>query len=368
MTNALNRITAERLEVPEDFLLGEGSEISATELQVGRGVSIGAGTRITAEHIVLQDGAVIGDGSVIDTKRLSLGFGARLGNELKVGAVQKPAETVDIGDQSVIGDRVVVFVPALIVGDYVTIHRECLINGYKPCLIGHNTWIGEHSVLNSTDSLTIGNNVGIGAYNSIYTHAFNGELLEGCQIANTAPVAIEDNVWLMGAYNVVSPGVTIGERSMVLTSSVVSRSVPSMTTVGGIPARDLTDRLVGFKDITLDQKMKLMRGFVEEFISERYSNASRPRQHGFTVSADFGGEFDVLAIDEYEDETFDSDRVTLAYVRDARGIVPENELVSLFDMSTKTYTKRRTAAEITIISYMNGYRARFVPRDRPRIA
>jgi acetyltransferase-like isoleucine patch superfamily enzyme len=51
----------------------------------------------------------------------------------------------------------------------------------------------------------------------------------------TAPVIIEDNVWI-GMNAVILKGVTIGENSVVAAGSVVTKSVPPNTVVAGNPA------------------------------------------------------------------------------------------------------------------------------------
>ena len=111
-----------------------------------------------------------------------------------------------MGDRFFLGSDSKLLMPTFVTGDYVSLHNHLLANGLRPCFIGHNTWVGQNCVLNSNELFTIGNNVGIGAYTSVYTHGFFGELLEGCQDFRIAPVVIEDDAWLIGAYNVVSPG------------------------------------------------------------------------------------------------------------------------------------------------------------------
>jgi acetyltransferase-like isoleucine patch superfamily enzyme len=116
------------------------------------------------------------------------------------------------------------------------LHNHLLVNGYKPCNLGHNVWIRQNCILNSTDRLTIGNGVGIGTYSCVWTHGFFGELIGGCTIFKIAPVLIEDDVWLIGSFNVISPGITIGKRSVILTGSVVTKDVPPYACVAGNPA------------------------------------------------------------------------------------------------------------------------------------
>lgn len=51
-------------------------------------------------------------------------------------------------------------------------------------------------------------------------------------------VIIEDGVWV-GAGAIILPGVTIGTKSVVGASSVVTKDVPQFTVVGGNPARPI---------------------------------------------------------------------------------------------------------------------------------
>jgi acetyltransferase-like isoleucine patch superfamily enzyme len=52
----------------------------------------------------------------------------------------------------------------------------------------------------------------------------------------TAPVVIEDDVWL-GTNAVVLPGVTVGRGSIVGAGAVVTADVPPFSVVAGVPAR-----------------------------------------------------------------------------------------------------------------------------------
>ena len=53
--------------------------------------------------------------------------------------------------------------------------------------------------------------------------------------SDVSPVVIEDYVWI-GMNSIILKGVTIGKGAVVAAGSVVTKSVPPMTVVGGNPA------------------------------------------------------------------------------------------------------------------------------------
>jgi serine acetyltransferase len=57
-------------------------------------------------------------------------------------------------------------------------------------------------------------------------------------LIKTAPVIIEDDVWL-GTNAVVLPGVRVGRGAVVGAGAVVTRDVPPFTVVAGAPARPI---------------------------------------------------------------------------------------------------------------------------------
>ena len=101
----------------------------------------------------------------------------------------------------------------------------------KNCVIKTRNWSCESYLV------TIGNNCQIANGVTIHTHG-------GAQAARYldssfdvfGKVVIEDWAYI-GAYSQIMPGVTIGEGAMVAAGSVVTKSVPPHTVVGGNPAR-----------------------------------------------------------------------------------------------------------------------------------
>lgn len=122
--------------------------------------------------------------------------------------------------------------------------------------------IGDNVGMSSTrmwihDSLTIGNNVQIGACvllidtdthqidyrlrrnpeNEVFKGMTNEEIWKQ-KLENTksAPIVIEDDVWI-GAHTIVLKGVTIGARSVIGAGSVVTKDIPADCIAAGNPCK-----------------------------------------------------------------------------------------------------------------------------------
>jgi acetyltransferase-like isoleucine patch superfamily enzyme len=352
-------------EISPSASIGTNVRLDVDRLTIGPGAVIGDNSCLRGHDAVIGRDVRIGEGVVIEAEHFSLGRGGRIEDACLLRGLGGLASRIELGDHFFLGSNGKLLMPRVVAGDYVSLHNNLLANGLQPCFIGHNTWVGQNCVLNSNDLLTIGNNVGIGAYSSIYTHGFFGELLEGCEVFSVAPVVIEDDAWLVGAYNVISPGVTVGRRAIVLTSSVVSHDVPPEHCVAGAPARDLTDRIKPFKAVTIEDKLALMRRFVGEYVAERHDQ-HEPTEHGFEVSCADGRMRVVEVRKDLAEVNFGDEVEGVVYVAEN----PQEERfggVTVFDLTRKTYGKLGSDFEAGVIAFMNSYRARFVPADRPRI-
>jgi acetyltransferase-like isoleucine patch superfamily enzyme len=93
------------------------------------------------------------------------------------------------------------------------------------------------TVIGAARSVTIGNAVLCGANVTITDTDWHGIPVEKRgEAGKTAPVLIEDNVWL-GLNVVVLKGVTIGRGSVIGAGSVVTKSIPQGVVAAGQPAR-----------------------------------------------------------------------------------------------------------------------------------
>ncbi len=316
-------------------------------------------SRIQGEDIQVSDTATIEDSCELIAHKIHIGDYVHIERNCRFKSLSGSSDEIIIGDCSFIGHDTNVLVPAINLGDYVTIHNNSLIYGFNPCILGHNCWIGQNSILNSNENLKIGNNVGIGAYSQVWTHVYFGELLEGCQIFSVTPTTIEDDVWLIG-HCIVSPGVTIGRRAIVLGGSVVTSNIAAESICGGVPARDLTDKFPKRKILSSQEKFEMMKKFVEDFIKMKCSNyVVEKLDSGYHLSSK-EYEFKILFMEKVSSDIKANGKDTIVITMHSKGSSLDERL-SLFDLETKTYMKRKTLCERLLIKFLNSYRARFIP-------
>ncbi len=101
------------------------------------------------------------------------------------------------------------------------------------CFVSTRKWPSEPYLI------TVGNHVQITRDVSIFTHGGGNAIRkEHPNFDAFGKVVIEDWAYI-GACSIIMPGVTIGEGALVAAGSVVTKSVPPHTVVGGNPARVL---------------------------------------------------------------------------------------------------------------------------------
>jgi acetyltransferase-like isoleucine patch superfamily enzyme len=132
------------------------------------------------------------------------------------------------------------------IGDHVVIATDCaLFSRESPqagkLSIGDLTQIGDHSIIDVADDVTIGREVALGPNCVIYSHDHDYHNADGAAWKGplmTAPVSIGDGAWI-GSGVTILPGVTIGERAVIAAGAVVTKNVPPGGVWGGIPAKPI---------------------------------------------------------------------------------------------------------------------------------
>jgi len=221
-----------------------------------------------------------------------------------------PARKVVLGDFCFIGRHTRIIVPEFRLGDYSKLHAYSFAHGESPMQIGRNCWIGGNTVLDSIGGLDIDDNVGIGAHSQIWTHIQFGDIVEGCRFYSKKYMYIGKDVWFVG-HCIVSP-VRVGEKSMALVGSVVTRDMLPNHVYAGVPAKDVTDKLgFQFEARSVGQKAAKLQEIIDKFIEEN------PEYNG-----------------------------QLAVIRSPN---ERREGVCCFDVSRRTYTRTYSKAEVAFL-------------------
>lgn len=131
-------------------------------------------------------------------------------------------------------------------GNKVKIATHCVIfsresNHFGRLIIGEGTHIGDNTIIDVCDDISIGKEVAIGPNCVIYTHDHDytkKDLPAWKGGVKTNPVTIEDGVWI-GSGVTILPGVTIGERAVVAAGAVITKSIAGNAVYGGVPAKEI---------------------------------------------------------------------------------------------------------------------------------
>jgi acetyltransferase-like isoleucine patch superfamily enzyme len=125
--------------------------------------------------------------------------------------------------------------------------KNYIYNGNEVFIIGKNTTINMECILDRRGGLQIGSFVSISPRVQIYTagHDINSDSFESVKRG----VVIGDYVWI-GSNSVVLPGVELSDGVVVLPGSVVTKSFPKNSVIGGVPACILSFRNSNFNPET----------------------------------------------------------------------------------------------------------------------
>lgn len=101
--------------------------------------------------------------------------------------------------------------------------------------------IGRFAVISARESISIGDGTGVADMSTVRDHNHLWNDTEGSDRTRwtTGPITIGDAAWL-GSKVTVTSGVSIGNGVVVGAGAVVTRSIPPLTKVGGIPARPIS--------------------------------------------------------------------------------------------------------------------------------
>lgn len=133
---------------------------------------------------------------------------------------------------------------------------------YQTISIGNDVYIGPGAKFSASNSaIIIGNKIMFGPGVTIMGGNHNTSVIGSYMYdvkekrpEDDLPVIIEDDVWV-GVGVTILKGITIGEGSIIAAGAVVTKSVPSYSIVGGIPAKVIKAR---FSQSELASHLKLI--------------------------------------------------------------------------------------------------------------
>jgi acetyltransferase-like isoleucine patch superfamily enzyme len=118
------------------------------------------------------------------------------------------------------------------VGDYCFIGPSSKIWSAKSILIGDNVFISHNVNIMDTNSHEIDANIRLESFKK----SLNDEVDIDYSQISVKEVIIEKNAWI-GFNAIILRGVTIGEGAIVSAGTIVTKSIPPYTLVGGSPCR-----------------------------------------------------------------------------------------------------------------------------------
>lgn len=120
------------------------------------------------------------------------------------------------------------------IGKKTAINRNVEFKSPRGITIGSYTTINSNSIIDGRGELSIGDCVDIATEVNIWTlqHDYN----DPSYTAYGKSVVIEDYVWIASRATIL-PGVTVGRGAVIAAGSIVTKDVPPLTVVAGVPAK-----------------------------------------------------------------------------------------------------------------------------------
>lgn len=129
------------------------------------------------------------------------------------------------------------------VGDDVIFHHDVYILSGRNTTLGNGVFVNRGSTIDDRGPISIGDHTMIAAGAILTTHGhilddFSKPLPFGGR--TMAPITVGSNS-VVGFRSVVMPGVTIGDRVIIASNSVVTKDIPDRWVVGGAPAKKIKE-------------------------------------------------------------------------------------------------------------------------------
>lgn len=255
----------------------------------------------------------------IASEDLKIGLNSFIHPTASIRGINGNCNKVEIGDNCYIGEQVQIICDEFVLGDYCKIQHHTNIHGYKPCIIGHNAWIGQYSIIDCIGGVEIGNNCGIGAHSQLWSHIKYGDQLEGCNFLSEKKLEVGSDVWFVG-HCIISP-IKAADKSMAMVGSVVTKDMAFNEIYAGSPAKSISSKIgFQFKDVSINDKVQNLK---------KHLTISGVNENDICIVED---------ISEFKDDG-----------------------KSYFAVKSREYLKLQTTSEINFMKYLLPEKAKFTP-------
>lgn len=126
-------------------------------------------------------------------------------------------------------------------GEGCRMRENAKILAPEKLVCGRHVWIGEGAILDASGGLEIGDHSTVASYVMVWSHTsvlanLMGDNTPGNRYITRRPTRIGNRCFIAG-HSVIYGGVTLGNATVVLPMTVVTKDVPGNVLVAGSPAR-----------------------------------------------------------------------------------------------------------------------------------
>jgi uncharacterized protein YdaL len=122
--------------------------------------------------------------------------------------------------------------------------------------------------------------------------------------------------------------------------------------------RDITEKLHPYKQLTVEEKYEMMKSFMKEFVTTAKASKLTELRDGWHVEEDHQS-CDIIFLEDANDQLINEESRRIIFTKKNVTIKRYNE-TTIFDLSNKTYTKKRTEIEIRVMKFLLPTKARFL--------
>tara|TARA_B100001250_G_scaffold411564_1_gene440530 strand:- start:470 stop:1531 length:1062 start_codon:yes stop_codon:yes gene_type:complete len=237
----------------------------AENISLGSNISIGKNSFIVGlDKISIGNNVRIGSNSDFRSRQISIGSNTSIGNNMDAIV---PIE-LSFGRNSNIGNNGTIQCRQFRSGDFLQFYDNAFVGkGGKygvnsKVTIGNGCFVGKSTLLNTSEEIVIGDDVGIGDEAQIWTHGAYLSTIDGFPAA-FGSVNIGSNVWLPSRC-IVLPNVQIGSNVVIGINSVINKNIPSGCLAGGIPCKVIKENVFP-RNLSQNEIKTLIEAVIESY-------------------------------------------------------------------------------------------------------